>query len=87
MPLALNSWPSEPGLRIGYLNINNARNKIDNIVTILHNSGKHFQVFCFAESRLSSQVADSEMQIAVCNILRLDPTDLKTTGLLLYFAS
>ena len=27
------------------------------------------------------------MQIAVYNILRLDPTGLKTTGLLLYFAS
>ena len=80
MPLALNSWPSEPGLLIGYLNINNARNKIDDIVTILHNSGKHFHVFCFAESRLSSQVAGY-------NILRLDPTGLKTTGLLLYFAS
>ena len=62
MPLTLNSGSSEPGLRIGYLNINNARNKIDDIATILHNSGKHFHVFCFAESRLSSQVADSEMQ-------------------------
>ena len=87
MPLALNSWPSEPGLRIGYLNINNARNKIDDIVTILHNSGQHFHVFCFAESRLSSQVADPEMQVAGYNILRLDPTGPKTTGLLLYFAS
>ena len=87
MPLSLNSWPSGPGLRIGYLHINNARNKIDDIVTILHNSGNHFHVFCFAESRLSSQVADSEMQVAGCNILCLDPTGLKTTGLLLYFAS
>ena len=40
-----------------------------------------------AESRLSSQVADSEMQVAGYNILHLDPTDLKTTDLLLYFAS
>ena len=87
MPLTLNSWPSEPALHIGYLNINNARNKMDDIATILHNSGNNFHVFCFAESRLSSQVADSEMQVAGYYILCLDPADLKTTGLLLYFAS
>ena len=87
MPLTLNSWPSEPGLRIGYLNINNARNKIDDIGTILHNSGQLFHVFCFAGSRLSSQVADSKLKVAGYNILRLDSTGLKATGLLLYFAS
>ena len=87
IPLALNSWPSEPGLPIGYLNINNARYKIDDIATTLQNSGKRFHVFCFAESRLSFQVADSEMQVAEYNILHLDPSGIKTTGLLLYFAS
>ena len=87
MPLTLNSWPSEPGLRIGYLNINNTRNKIDDTAAILHNSGKHFHIFCFAESRLSFHMADSEMQVVGYNILHLDPTGLRTTGLLLYFAS
>ena len=87
MSLALHSWPSEHGPRIGYLNINKARNKIGGIAIILHNLGKHFHVFCFAESRLSFQVADTEMQIAGYNVLRLDQTGLKTTGLLLYFAS
>ena len=68
MPLAFNSWPAETGLGIGYLSVSNARNKIDDIATILHNTGKHFQVFCIAESRLSFHIADSEMQVAGYNI-------------------
>ena len=73
MPLALNSWPSEPGLHICYFSINNAKNKINDITTILHNSGKHFHIFCFVESRLSFHIADFEMQVSGYNILRFDP--------------
>ena len=87
MTFALNSWPSLPGLHIGYLNINNVRNKIDDIPTILNNSGKHFHIFCFAESRLSSNITDSEMQVAGYNVHRLDPAGPRTTGLLVYIAS
>ena len=85
MPETLNSWPSKEGLRIGYLNINHALNKITEISSILHNSSKHFHVFCFAESRLSAPISDSDISVPGYNIIRRDPKVQKETGLLLYY--
>ena len=53
-----NNWPIKHGLRIGYLNINNAVNKKEDIATILHNNGNPFHVFCFSESRLNPNITD-----------------------------
>lgn len=87
MPLTLDTWPSEQGLHIGYLNINNARNKKEEIATILDNNGTNFHVFCFAESRLSPCISDVDMNMLGYQIIRLDPSQPKSTGLLLYVAS
>ena len=63
MPITINTWPSKDGLRIGYLNINHAINKLTDIPSILFNSGRNFHVFCFAESRLSNHVSDSDVSM------------------------
>ena len=86
MPITINTWPSKDGLRIGYLNINHAINKLTDISSILFNSGRNFHVFCFAESRLSNHVSDSDVSMPGYNVMRLDPKTHKDTGLLLYFS-
>ena len=80
------AWPSKEGLRIGYLNINHAINKLDDIGLILENSGKHFHLFCFSESRLDSRIMDSDLMIPGYNTIRRDPESRRETGLLLYFS-
>ena len=87
MPSTLDAWPSHEGLRVGYLNINSARNKTDDISTILCNKGNSFHVFCFAESRLTSTIPDSEVYMPNYDTIRLDPVSFRATGLLLYCAS
>ena len=81
----LKTWPSKEGLRIGYLNINHALNKLTEMSSILHNSGKNFHMFCFAESRLSDRISDSDVSVPGYNVIRRDSELTKETGLLLYF--
>lgn len=87
MSFTSDTWPTKQGLRVGYLNINNATNKKDDIASILHNNGNQFHLFCFAESRLSLSISDTEMYMPGYQIFRLDPHRPKTTGLFTYFAS
>ena len=84
MTITKQNWPCKEGLRIWFLNINNARNKTDDIASILQEYGKGFHLFGFAESRLSSVISDSDMSISGYNIIRLDPHAPKSTGLLIY---
>ena len=87
MSFTLNTWPTKHGLRIGYLNINSARNKKDDIASILHNNGNQFHLFCFAESRLSFSITDADMNMPGYQLYRLDPHKPKRTGLVTYFAN
>ena len=84
MSKTLDSWPSKDGLRVGFLNINHVLNKITDVSHILDNSGKHFHVFGFAESRLSKHISDSEVSVPGYNIIRKDPLRPMETGLLVY---
>ena len=63
MPQSLSTWPSNDGLCIGHLNINSALHKMTDISSILSNNGKPFHVFAFTESRLSSAIPDSDVNI------------------------
>ena len=95
MPETLTTWPCKNGLRVGYLNINSARNKTDDIGTILQNNGCSFHCFCFSESRLSSCITDADISMPGYQIIRSDPVKNKPnstekslkTGLLLYIAT
>ena len=87
MSLTLDAWPVKQGLRLGYLNINSAINKKDDIAAILQNNGQGFHLFGFAESRLSSKISDSDMHMPGYDVLRLDLGKPKRTGLLVYVAS
>ena len=82
------TWPSNNGLRVGYLNINSAKNKIEDIASILDNNGNNFHLFCTAESRLTDAIPDSHVSLPNYNIIRLDCSRAvpKSTGLLLYCA-
>ena len=84
MPITKETWPSNEGLRVGFLNINNARNKSEDIASILQNFDKGFHCFGFAESRLSDVISDSDLSIPGYDIIRLDPHLPKSTGLLAY---
>ena len=84
---ALDKWPVRHGIRIGYLNINNAINKKDDIASIINNSDNPFHLFCFSESRLNTNISDEEMVIPGYDIYRIDPHKTLRTGLLLYSAS
>ena len=84
MPQSLSTWPSTDGLRIGHLNINSALNKMTDISSILDNNGKPFHVFAFTESRLSSAIPDSDVNIPGFQTIRKDSTVPNTTGLLVY---
>jgi exonuclease III len=86
MPKTRDIWPREDGLTIGFLNINSARHKVDDIAYILNNSGKRFHIFGFAESRLTKSIHDNEMQVDGYDIIRLDPQAPKATGLLVYIS-
>eukprot|EP00745_Piridium_sociabile_P033008 TRINITY_DN5647_c0_g1_i9.p1 TRINITY_DN5647_c0_g1~~TRINITY_DN5647_c0_g1_i9.p1 ORF type:complete len:921 (+),score=13.12 TRINITY_DN5647_c0_g1_i9:226-2988(+) len=81
-----NTWPSRDGLRIGYLNTNHVINKLDEISSILYNSGKEFHLFCCAESRLTNHISDADVSIPGYNTVRLDPNLPKQTGLILYIS-
>ena len=83
MPLTKDDWPSKDGLRIGYLNVNRARNKMHEISTILHNSGKHFHLFCFAESRLSD---NDNVAINGYDSIPLHAKVRGEVGLILYYS-
>ena len=83
--LTSKAWPSKDGFRVGFLNINHVINKLDEIATILYNSGRPFHLFCFAESRLDkNKILDSDISMENYTAIRLDPTLPKQTGLLLY---
>ena len=84
MPQSLSTWPSNDGLRIGHLNINSALHKMTDISSILDNNGKPFHVFAFTESRLSSAIPDSDVNIPGFQTIRKDYTVPNTTGLLVY---
>ena len=86
MPITINTWPSKDGLRIGYLNVNHAINKLTDSSSILFSSGQNFHVFCFAESQLSNHVSDSDISVPGYSVVHLDPKTHKDTGLLLYFS-
>ena len=73
MPITKETWPSNEGLRVGFLNINNARNKTEEIASIVQGFGKGFHFYCFAESRLSDVIPDSDLLIPGYDIIRLDP--------------
>ena len=81
MPLTKDAWPSKEGLKIGYLNVNSARNKMHEMSSILHNSGKHFHLFCFAESRLTE---DNEVDIDGYDSIPLHAKAIREVGLILY---
>lgn len=85
MAFAKVTWPVQQGLHIGFLNIRDATNKIDEIATILHNSNNPFHLFGFAESRLTDKTSHDDMHIpGYSKPLRLDPSKPKTTGILVY---
>ena len=86
MPITINTWPAKDGLRIGYVNLNHAINKLTDISAILLYSGEHFHVFSFPESRLSNQVSDSDVSVPGYSVMCLDPKTHKDTGLLLHFS-
>ena len=50
MTCAQVTWPVQQGLHVGFLNIRDATNKVDEIATILYNSNNPFHIFGFAES-------------------------------------
>ena len=81
---AKTNWPQQEGLRIGHLNINSARNKLDDISTILCNSNKHFHIFGFTESRLTDNIHDDDIAIPGFKSIRRDPIGLNSTGILIY---
>ena len=81
-----NKWPTKEGLRIGFLNINSLINKIDQLSSILFNSGQQFHLFCCAESRLSTKITDADVSIPGYDMIRLDPLLSKQTGLVLYIS-
>ena len=84
MPSTIDTWPSKDGLQVGFLNINSARDKKDDISNILRNSGNNFHIFCFAESRSSYLMPDSNITMPGYDIIFLDSLAPKATGLLLF---
>ena len=84
MALSTTNWPQQEGLRIGHLNVNSARNKLDDISTILYNSSKPFHVFGFTESRLSDIIHEDEIAIPGFTAFRRDLHGQNTTGILVY---
>ena len=78
------NWPQHEGLRIGHLNINSARNKLDDIATVLCNSNKPFHVYGFTESRLTDDIHDDDIAMPGFTSFRRDPNGLNTTGILVY---
>ena len=86
MPLTLNSWPSEDGQRVGFLNISHTAKQLTDNSSILLNSGSNVQAFCFAGSRLCNYISDSDVSTSGYNVMRLDPKTHKETGLLLYLS-
>ena len=83
MPVTVSTWPSKDGLRTWDLNTDHGTNKPVDNSTMLFNWRKHFHVFCFAESRLSNHVSDSDVSMPGYSDMRLDPKTHKDTGLLL----
>ena len=84
MSSTLKLWPTDKGLRIGFLNINNARNKKDAISRILNNSGNNFHIFGFAETRLSDEISKEEFPLSGYSLLSLEPSRPLTTGIVVY---
>ena len=80
----VNKWPSADGLRVGFLNINHILNKMSDVSDILFNNGKNFHLFGFAETRLSNQISDCELNIPGYHFIRKDPGKSKETGLIVY---
>ena len=79
-----NNWPSKNGLRIGHLNANSVYNKLSDITQFLDNNGKGFHILGITESRLNSQINDTEINIPGYKLIRKDPTKPKDTGILIY---
>ena len=82
MPLNVESWPQQDGLKIGHLNINSAPNKLGDISTILYNSNKPFHIFGFTESRLTDIIHDDDISIPGFSSFRRDTAGFGTTGII-----
>ena len=90
MPFPVNSWPSKDTLGVGF------KIKIIIIIIVLLTNSLTFtrycltleqiSMFCFAESRLSEHISDSNVSIPGFNVMLLDLKTHKDTDLLLYFS-
>ena len=49
------TWPVNPGLRIGALNICSLPNKLDDLSVLLNNHGNHLHILGICESRCTKQ--------------------------------
>ena len=56
----LDTWPINPGLRIGSLNICSLPNKIDDLAVLLNNNKNHLHILGISESRCSK---NQELQV------------------------
>ena len=78
------NWPTNDGLRVGYLNVCHLINKISDASRIIDNENKPFHIFCFSESRLSNRINNSSISIPGYSIIRKDPEISQETGIVIY---
>ena len=64
-------------IRCAHLNINLAIDTFTDIASVLFNFGKNLHILGLSESRLSSNISDSDICVPGCNIVRLDPEQHK----------
>ena len=57
---------------------------MSDISSMLYNNDNIFHIFGFSESRLNSNISDSDLKIPGFKIIRKDSTKHKETGLLVY---
>ena len=60
----LDTWPVNPGLRIGALNICSLPNKLDDLAVLLNNNGKNLHILGISESRCTKK---QELQVRMEN--------------------
>ena len=78
------NWPTDEGLRVGYLNICHLINKIADASKIIDNHNKPFHIFCFSESWLNKRIKNTSLTIPGYFIVRRDPKIVHETGLIVY---
>ena len=81
-----NEWPTKHGLRIGFLNINSLPNKIEELSSVMYNTGKPFHIFCCAESHLKEGISGKHVSIPGYNHVRVDPHHKNQTGMIMYIS-